>query len=48
MTRSSRVSLFLNPILFVAISMFVAGSSLGQTTAARPDRGTMPNGSYCL
>ena len=33
---------FLEVSVVLAISIFLTSTALGQTTAARPDRGTMP------
>src|SRR5687768_15974121 len=48
MTRFPKISVFLTSILIVGVSMAFAVSVSGQTTAARPDRGVMPNGSYSV
>jgi len=48
MTRSAPTPFFLSSLHLLAISLLVAGSVAGQTAAARPDRGVMPNGSYSV
>ena len=48
MSHSSHVPLSGRILVVVAVWTSFTCAALGQTTSARPDRGTMPNGSYSV
>ena len=48
MSHDSHVPRSLRMLVVVAVLILFTCTVLGQTTSARPDRGTMPNGSYSV